>query len=98
MDHFSSIIFSSEWITFSLSNSPERLATKLRLNSYIEQRKTAKALERVEEALQVAKDLDYLLDYWKNESGNIEWKRNPEKCRIVDSIAKRKLKQETTKL
>jgi hypothetical protein len=78
--------------------APETLGRKLRLDSYFEQRKKKTALQRVEQALNVAEDLGYLLEHWKDEAGNIQWKRNPERCKILAPIQMRKLKREASKI
>jgi hypothetical protein len=72
--------------------APETLARRLRLDSFFERRHKKIAFQRVEEALQVAKDLGYLLEYGKDEAGNYRWKRNPERCKILAPIQAKKLK------
>jgi len=61
----------------------DKLAKKLRLEYLIEQRKPALVKKRLDEAFQVAKDLDYLLDYDENAFGMMTFQLNPEKIRRI---------------
>lgn len=61
----------------------DTLVSKLRLEKYREQRKLKKAYEQIDEALELALELEYLLDYEEDAFGVITLRLNPEKCSRV---------------
>lgn len=63
--------------------SRRALAEKLRLDSLVEQRKQALLDKRIQEALEVAKELGYLLDYEEQPTSLLVLRLNPERCRRI---------------
>jgi hypothetical protein len=63
--------------------SRDTLVTKLRLESYRDQRKLKKAYGQIDEALEHALELEYLLSYEKDVFGVFTLRLNPEKCSRV---------------
>lgn len=80
-----------------ISVSKEKLAYRLRLDGYIRQRKQSMIDKRIQEALDYALELEYLLDYQEKPTGLLTLRLNPEKCgRVKDKLARKKrLKKET---
>ena len=76
-----------EWLltknTKTVRISRDDLATKVRLEYLIKQRKPALTKERLDEAFQVAKDLGYLLDYQEDAFGMMTFTLNPERIRRI---------------
>lgn len=76
-----------EWLltknTETVRIGRDDLATKVRLEYLIRQRKPALLRKRLDEAFQVAKDLGYLLDYQEDDFGMMKFTLNPERCRRV---------------
>jgi hypothetical protein len=68
------------------------LAKKLRLDYLIEQRKPSLLDSKIQEALQTAKQLGYLLDYSEAASGLLTLVLNPDRCKRI----KHKTDQEET--
>ena len=61
----------------------DALASKVRLEYLIKQRKPALIRQRLDEAFQAAKDLGYLLDYEEDDFGMMTFSLNPERCRRI---------------
>ena len=70
--------------------SIKSLAHKLRLDSLIDQRKSTRLDEKIQEALQVAKETGYLLEYSEKSIGLIELTLNPEKCKRINMVRRTK--------
>jgi len=58
----------------------DKLATRLRLDRYIQQRKRTVLEERLRECLGTAKQLAYLVDYQEDHHGTLRLELNPERC------------------
>jgi len=58
----------------------DRLVTRLRLETYRAQRKIKKAYKQIDEALELALELGYLLSYEEDCFGTLTLVLNPEKC------------------
>lgn len=64
----------------------DKLIQRLRLSKYLEQRHREIADARLQEAIQVARELEYLLDVQDNGAGLLAFRLNPKKCsRIKDA-------------
>lgn len=74
--------------------SKPNLARKLRLDNLIKQRKQTLIDERIQEALQIAKDLEYLLDFREEPIGLLILSLNPERCKRIGMTKRGKNKQE----
>jgi hypothetical protein len=75
--------------------STKALANKLRLDYLITQRKPTLINTKLQEALQVAKETGYLLDYEEKPIGLLVLTLNPEKCKRINMVKKtKKIKEE----
>jgi len=74
--------------------SRENLAIKLRMEADIKQRQKARIDRKIDEALKIAKEAGYLLDYQEDAFGVIFLKLNPERCRRVLLKEQREAKQD----
>ena len=74
--------------------SKPNLARKLRLDYMIEQRKPALLEGRIQDALQTAKDLEYLLDFREEPIGLLILSLNPVRCQRIGMTRRGKKKQE----
>jgi len=63
--------------------SRDTLVVKLRLESYRAQRKLRKAYDQIDEALEYALELEYLLSYEEDDFGVFTLRLNPERCSRV---------------
>lgn len=69
----------------------ETLAKQLNMDSWIESRQKARIDESIQEALETAKELDFLLDYEEEPTGLLILRLNPERCsRVRAKLARRK--------
>ena len=82
----------------SMRISKSTLATKLRLDSLIRQRKTSLMDKRIQEALQVAKELEYLLDYKEEPIGLLVFTLNSKKCQRISIKNNRRQDEEDSSL
>jgi len=75
----------------------DTLARNLNMDALIEDRQKTKIDKRIQEALQTAKELDFLLDYDEEPTGLLILKLNPERCsRVRAKLSRHKrLKKET---
>lgn len=73
----------------SMHPGKRTLAEILRLDSLIKERKWALIDKRIQEALSVAKELGYLLDYEETATGLLNMRLNPERCRRIESKRRR---------
>jgi hypothetical protein len=77
----------AEWLLTldikTMKISKDNLARKLRMDSLIEQRKSSLIDKRIEEALEMAKEMEYLLDYREEPIGLLVLYLNPERCRRI---------------
>lgn len=78
-----------EWLltknTRTVKISKARLAERLRMDYLLEQRKPTLLETRLQEAFQVAKELEYLLDYREDLTGVLVFTLNPARCKRVAS-------------
>lgn len=65
--------------TTTVKIAKDKLADRLRLDGLIRQRKRAKVEERIQEAIQVALELEYLLDCQEDPFGVLTFELNPDK-------------------
>ncbi len=72
----------------------DKLAVILRMDSLIRNRRRAEIDSRITEALEVAKELDYLLSYEIQPTGRIDMKLNPERIKRIKSRLARGQKAE----
>ncbi len=76
-----------EWLltknTATVKISKDKLIQRLRLSSYIKQRHPEIAEARLQEAIQTAKSLGYLLDAEDSGTGMLAFRLNPERCSRV---------------
>lgn len=72
----------------------DKLAVILRMDSLIRNRRRAEIDSRITEALEVAKELDYLLSYEIQPTGRIDMKLNPERIKRIKSRLSRGQKAE----
>lgn len=63
--------------------SESLLIQKLRLESYVQSRHREQAVARIQEAIKVAVDLGFLLDWEEEVSGMLSFRLNPERCSRV---------------
>jgi len=82
----------------SMKISKSNLATKLRLDSLIKQRKTSLIDKRIQEAIQVAKELEYLLDYKEEPIGLLDFTLNSKKCQRISIKNNRRQDEEDSSL
>lgn len=69
----------------------ETLARKLNMDTLIDNRQKSRVDKRIQEALETAKELDFLLDYDEEPTGLLILKLNPERCsRVRAKIASKK--------
>jgi hypothetical protein len=78
--------------------SKDNLANKLRMDGYIRQRKIKVIEDKIQEALEVAKDLDYLLDYKEEPIGLLVLTLNPERCQRIRAKNNRRQDEENSSL
>jgi len=78
-----------EWLltknTATVRIAKEKLIARLRLSKYIEQRHREIAEARIQEAVRVAKELGYLLDYQEDPTGTLLFELSPERCSRIKS-------------
>lgn len=74
--------------------SKDTLAVILRLDYLVEQRKPTLLNKKIQEALEVALKLRFLLDYEETSTGLINLTLNPERCSRINKRSKTKKKQE----
>ena len=72
----------------------DKLAVILRMDSLIRNRRRAEIDNRIREALDVAKNLEYLLSYEIQSTGRIDMKLNPERIKRIKSRMARSQKAE----
>lgn len=72
----------------------DKLAVILRMDSLIRNRRRAEIDSRITEALEVAKELEYLLSYEIQPTGRIDMKLNPERIKRIKSRLSRGQKAE----
>lgn len=72
----------------------KELAYKLKMYSQIKNRRQSLIDKRIREALEVAKELGYLLSYEIQPTGRIDMKINPERVKRIDSKKARSQKDE----
>lgn len=65
--------------------SKEKLAERLRMDWYIENRRRSELEAKLQEAFRVAKDLGYLLEYSEEATGRMVFQLNPKRCFRVNS-------------
>jgi hypothetical protein len=69
----------------------ETLARQLNMDSWIESRQKSRIDESIQEALETAKELDFLLDYDEDATGLLTLRLNPERCsRVRAKLARKK--------
>lgn len=69
----------------------ETLARKLNMDTLIENRQKSRIDKRIQEALETAKELDFLLDYEEDATGLLTLRLNPERCsRVRAKLARKK--------
>jgi len=69
----------------------ETLARKLNMDSWIESRQKSRIDERIQEVLNTAQELDFLLDYEEDATGLLTLRLNPERCsRVRAKLARKK--------
>jgi len=78
--------------------SKDNLASKLRMEGYIRQRKIKVIEGRIQEALEVAKGLEYLLDYREEPIGLLVLTLNPERCQRIRAKNSRRQDEEDSSL
>lgn len=81
-----------EWLltknTATVKARKELLIDKLRLRSYVERRHRQQAESKLQEAFQVAKDLQYLLDWQEDGTGMLTFQLNKQRCSRISPKAK----------
>jgi hypothetical protein len=69
----------------------ETLARKLNMDTLIENRQKSRVDNRIQEALETARELDFLLDYEEDATGLLTLRLNPERCsRVRAKLARKK--------
>jgi len=69
----------------------ETLARKLNMDSWIESRQKSRIDERIQEVLNTAQELDFLLDHEEQSTGLLILRLNPERCsRVRAKLARKK--------
>jgi hypothetical protein len=70
--------------------SRDNLAIKINLGKYLEEKRQTLIDQRLQEALQTALKLNYLLDYKESLLGTLELTLNPEQCKRINRKRRRK--------